>query len=147
MIPWYRRKLDTRASRGGEMGVDGVVRKGGEFEPFYVPRPLMPQIDPADHDKLIDFALKRGVVIKELFIPSYMLLHHQRVNWDPSKWDGEVSDDPILTSNDHYILDGNHRAYGNLLSGRKSSIVMFGLEFEPAIDLLFQFPKVTSGAV
>lgn len=147
MIPWYKRKLDPRATVGGEIGVDGVVRKGGEFEPFYVPRPLMPQIASADHEHLIDFALKRGVVIRELSIPSYMLLHHQRVNWDPSKFNGQVSDDTILASNDHYILDGNHRAYGNLLEGRKSSIIMFGLEFEPAIDLLFQFPRVKSGEV
>lgn len=47
----------TRAPSGGHTGLDGKFRRGGEFEPFYVPRQDMPQVDEVDYVPLLaDFA-------------------------------------------------------------------------------------------
>ena len=53
--PWFERPLDHRAPKGGEEGVNGHHYKGGEFLPFYVPRPVMPQIEHHDLNALIRF--------------------------------------------------------------------------------------------
>jgi hypothetical protein len=143
--PWYERPLDRRAHAGSEEGLNGREYKGGEFMPFYVPRPVMPQIAQSDLDALIHFTRQRQIWVQRYVAKSTMLIHHQRVYWDPKRWDPKLANTPVLVASDFFILDGNHRAFANRKHRLESHIIQFGLPFEPAIDLLFSFPKTTSG--
>jgi hypothetical protein len=143
--PWYKRPLDTRAPFGGEVGINGHKYKGGEFMPFYVPRPVMPQIEHHDLNRLIRFVRESGIwVLRHVFAPKD-LHNHQRINWDPKKVDHQKANTPVIIAQDHFILDGNHRWYGHKIAGTMVSAIQIGLPFEPAVALLFKFPKTTAG--
>lgn len=139
---WFEHELHTRAPAGGEEGVDGRFYTGGEFEPFYIPRPVMPQIDEVDLPDLILFIRERGVVVEEVEIDPNELLFHQRVDMNKvHKLDPKVLAKPLLTSIEPYVLDGNHRAAGHKLEGTKAPAYRIAAKFEDAMALLFAFPK------
>jgi len=142
MYQWYKHPLDTRATKHGEIGVDGKEYKGGEFLPFYIPRPEMPQVDEIYYPELFLFIEAQHVSLKlEKFDP-HALHAHQRVNWDKVRtMDAETLAKPILTSEDGYVLDGNHRWTAHVLNKTEVNAYVIGLEFEKAIELLFSFPK------
>ena len=145
--PWYERPLDHRAHKGTELGVNGFEYKGGEFMPFYVPRPVMPQIEHHDLNALIRFVRQNRVwVRRDTYVPQ-RLHNHQRINWDPHRWNAKTANHPVLIAVDYFILDGNHRWYGHLKMGGSVPVVQIGLPFEPAVELLFQFPKTTAGQI
>lgn len=143
--PWYERAMDTRAHAGGEKGVNGHQYKGGEFLPFYVPRPVMPQIEHHDLNRLIRFVREAGVWVRRHVYTPKALHAHQRINWDAKRYDPKAKDYPVLVALDCFILDGNHRWFGHLKMGGMVPTVQIGLPFEPAVELLFRFPKTTAG--
>lgn len=153
---WYDRPIDTRAKAGGEVGVDGKERKGGEFEPFYVPRTEMPQIDQKDYKALIAFANRKGVTISLGVFQPEDLKHHQRVDdsklkatikAEPIAEEIEKASEPVLVSKDFYVLDGNHRLDSHKLQGTPVIAFVIELGFEEAIDFLFSFPKTSISTV
>lgn len=131
------------APHGGEIGRDGKFRAGGEFEPFYVPRPLMPQVDDADYDALLAYANSKGVTWRFKTFDPYALHAHQRIKLSrvleiPDK----VLKIPGLVSVDLYILDGNHRWEGHVIKNTDFPAYQFDLCFDAAIKFLLSFPKV-----
>lgn len=140
---WYDRPLDRRAPAGGEIGVDGRARKGGEFEPFYVPRPVMPQIDEADYPALHAFAATQGVSMDPCTLATDALRAHQRVDAIILReMPASVLSKPVLASGDLFILDGNHRwAAHKKLHLPQVAAIKVGLEFEEAIRFLLFLPS------
>lgn len=138
---WFDRPLDRRAPQGGERGCDGVMRRGGEFEPFYVPRPVMPQVDEKDLPALLRFASARGVVVRLERRAPDTLKFHQRVSaFHVRQMDAATMAKPVLASGDGFILDGNHRLAAHKRDGSELDVITLELDFEAAIALLFQFP-------
>lgn len=141
---WFDRPLDRRAPAGGLIGVDGEFRRGGEFEPFYVPRPAMPQIDEADYPALFDFADAQGVHWGRVILPPQIIHPHQRVNVDKARhMDDATLAKPILVSVEPNVLDGNHRWYAHKERNTPVPCVQFALPFEDAVKFLFSFPGGT----
>jgi len=142
MYDWYDHPLDTRAIAGGETGVDGREYKGGEFLPFYVPRPEMPQIDEADYPAFFEFVKARGWSYHLETVDPKTLHAHQRVAWNKviTMTPAGLAK-PILVSRDGYVLDGNHRREAHIRDGSDVCCYVLNLDFEAAIRLMFSFPK------
>lgn len=145
MYDWYDHAIDSRAPRGGETGVDGKQYKGGEFMPFYVPRPEMPQIDEKDYPEFFEFVESQGWSYHKESCDPHTLYFHQRVVWNSkTRINSEVLAKPILVSRDGYVLDGNHRATAHLQLDTDVPAIILNLDFESAIKLMFSFPKTYS---
>lgn len=127
-------------------GIDEFGRhfKGGEFLPFYVPRPDMPQVDAADQPKLVADALKAGIGISFEVEPVNALRAHQRILKERAVgMPLEVARKLIITSNDAYILDGNHRWFNRVILKKPViNSMRLALPFEQAIPWLLKLPYV-----
>lgn len=76
----------------------------------------MPQIQAADYARLQRFCAERNVTVAM----------------------------PLLVSSDSFVLDGNHRLAEHLQAhSRTVHVLRLGLEFLPAVRLLFAFPGVS----
>jgi hypothetical protein len=143
MFKWFGTPMDVRAPHGGEEGLNGRWYKGGEILPFYVPRPIMPQIDEQDFDEFIAFAKSRGADVRLTTFDPLDLHAHQRI--DPIKlarMPDSVRAKPIFVSLDLYILDGNHRWAMHLMTHSQDvPALQLNLRFADAIQLMFNFPK------
>lgn len=141
MTPWYDLpKIERRASQT-ETGIDGRVFRKGEFMPFYVPRPEMPQIDESDLERFIDFALLQGVGITHAKRCPTTLRAHQRIDLDHAlNMPPEVAAKPVVVSADGYVLDGNHRWFFHARQGTDLNVIEVDLPFEEAIRLMFAYP-------
>lgn len=140
---WYQRPLDPRAPRGGEIGVDGRERRGGEFEPFYVPRLVMPQLDESDYPAFLSYCNGAGVAVEAVTLPPSAVRPHQRV--DLAKVRAMGSDalaKPILVSEEPFILDGHHRWAEAARIGAELQALRLSLSFESAVAFMFGFPRV-----
>lgn len=139
---WYGRPMLARAPAGGydEFGKHFAA---GEFLPFYVPRPLMPQIDEADLPDFLIFANAQGVQWSQGRIPPNRLHAHQRVEVDRVRhMDPALLEKPVLISADGYVLDGNHRWHAAWkLKLPDIPAVSLTTTFELGIALMFSFPK------
>lgn len=141
MINWYQQPYQHRAPRGGVERF-GRTYKGGEFLPFYVPRPVMPQINEEDYYDFIAFANEKGAEIKVNYIDPKQAKPHQRIDRiHAAKMPPEVRRKTIFVSRDWYILDGNHRWKLHALERSKIAVYQIDLPFEEAIGLMFAFPK------
>jgi hypothetical protein len=139
---WFEHPLHSRAPCGGEEGVDGRFYRGGEFEAFYIPRPVMPQVDEADQADLIAFIRERGIEVTEETVPPEDLHFHQRVDMKKvHAMAQDVLDKPLLVSLDMYVLDGNHRAAGHKQVGTPANCIVIGAKFEDAMAVIYAFPK------
>lgn len=140
---WYDAPLPQRAPAGGLIDpLDGRFYTGGEFTPFYVPRPLMPQVDEADYLELLSHAAFAGVDVVSGLVEPDLLIAHQRIDRIHAEMmPEEVRRKPILTSRGGFILDGNHRWMLHKLEGSPIHTLRFALDFEDAVKLLFDFPK------
>jgi hypothetical protein len=142
MTNWYDQPLHHHAQRGGEVGVDGKLRRGGEFEPFYVPRSVMPQVDEADMPALLRWVSVHGCSVTEVVRSADQLRFHQRVEMSRVvSMPSEVYEKPLLISRDGYVLDGNHRATAHKLKGEPADCMMIDADFQRAMQLLFSFAK------
>lgn len=141
--PWYSAPLARRAPVGGiHDPLDGRDYKGGELLPFYVPRPLMPQIDESLYPALIQHLVRQGLEVSRLMVDPAALRAHQRIDrLHMEQMPREVLDKPILISGDDYVLDGNHRWWAHVKLGIDPvAAIRIGANFEPAIAALFEFP-------
>jgi hypothetical protein len=131
----------TRAPAGG-VSEYGRVFRGGEFLPFYVPRPDMPQVDEANLPELVARAFNAGISPTFDVTDPRRLRAHQRV--DHARAAGmplAVKLKPILVSSDGYVLDGNHRWWAHVHEDDGYiSVIRLGLPFEQAIAWLFELP-------
>jgi hypothetical protein len=138
---WCDLPLDDRA-KGLEQGCNGKLYRSGEFMPFYVPRPVMPQIDECDQAGFVQFATQQGVVIRHDTYSPDQLKPHQRISIDHAiNMSLDVAAKPIIISSDMFILDGNHRWYWHEQHDSKLNCIVVELEFEQAIKLMFNYPK------
>lgn len=141
MTDWFEH-LDTRAPKGGEIGVNGVCYQGGEFMPFYIPRPVMPQIDEADYPDLFAFADAEGVSIVTGEDDPRLFRAHQHV--DRIRVESLTEDllrKPALVSVDRFVLDGNHRWAGHVAKATPMPYHELLLPFDLSMKFLFAFPK------
>lgn len=132
----------ARAPKGGIDTLEGHYA-GGRFVPFYVPRPLMPQVDEQFYPQLIaDAKDYSGVALDVVKIDS--VFPHQHIDkLRADHMDMRLRMKPILVSRDSYVLDGNHRWWANVHKGAPwISIIRIGLEFDPAIAWLRDRPYV-----
>lgn len=140
---WYDAPIPTRAPRGGLTDpLNGLQYHGGQFLPFYVPRPIMPQIDEADYADFIGFCRARGCnVMRETVDPGEVRAHQRIDRIHADRMPPEVRAKPIFLSADSYVLDGNHRWLLHALEGSPISAFRLMRKFEPAIALMFEFPR------
>jgi uncharacterized ParB-like nuclease family protein len=142
---WYDSPLPRRAPTGGlTEPLNGHTYKGGELLPFYVPRPLMPQIDESDYPALFAFLQGKGIAVETVTLETATLKQHQRVDsFNPAAMPVDVLAKPVLISADYFVLDGNHRYVAHLHLGLETinCIRLDGLSFEDAIAALFSFPN------
>jgi hypothetical protein len=145
-MAWFSNHIPTapnsHAPAGGTVGLDGHYRRGGEFEPFYVPRQDMPQIDEGDLIPLIVHLTKKRVNVRNALVPPDDLLFHQHVF--ESRIPASTSPDmerPLLVSGDGYVLDGNHRAVAHKRLGTRPPCLIIDADFTEAMALLFSFPR------
>lgn len=141
---WYDRPLDQRAAAGGEYGLNGVFYRGGELMPFYIPRPIMPQVNEEDYPALRHFAATLGVNVTEKFLDCKALKVHQKVDKfkvNLMKNDPLLLKKPLLVSAEPFVLDGNHRYWGHFAERTPVPVLEFELPFEAAIKFLFRFPR------
>jgi hypothetical protein len=134
-----------QAPKGGATGVDGAYRLGGEFEPFYVPRPLMPQVDEDCYFELLQYVQQHGHAWSYAEVDPSTLQPHQRIDHDRARhMDPLCLKKPVLVAQDGYILDGNHRWWEHNHLGLPIRTISIDLPFAAAIEFLFSFPKTYS---
>jgi hypothetical protein len=132
--------LEWRAPKGG-ITEFGHYYKGGEFLPFYVPRTAMPQIDEKDLPELVRFALDHDVKPTFEAVDPRNLRAHQKVERRYLFMPPFVMFKPLLTSQEAYVLDGNHRWHAHVQKGSPAvPIIRLSLPFEQAVKFLFEFP-------
>jgi hypothetical protein len=117
---------------------EGQRDNEGRFEPFYVPRPLMPQVHHRDYPELLAYLHERMVEVSRVELPCIDLQFHQRVG---SIANVHNPDKPVLISLDRYVLDGNHREEWHREHHEPVSCIMIHLPFGDAIEVLLAFPK------
>lgn len=142
VIPLPDRSSARRTPKAGAVGLDGKYRRGGEYEPFYVPRRDMPQVDEGDMLDLISYITKQKChIVTELVGPD-RLLFHQRVDEScVPPIDSPLMNKPLLVSAEGYVLDGNHRATAHKRYGTRPVVLRLHADFTDAMRLLFSFPK------
>lgn len=141
-MAWYDNSLSRRAPAHGAIGLDGQYRRGGEFEPFFIPRQLMPQVDEEDLVALLAFLTKRKTHISIRQVDPDDLLFHQHVFEDRvPAIDSADMNKPLLVSAEGYVLDGNHRATAHKRYGTRPVVFRLATDFTDSMKLLFSFPK------
>lgn len=138
---FLKHPLHSRAPKGGEVGVNGHFYKGGQIESFYIPRPVMPQVDWDDITALCEFAVSRSCEVKDGIADPNEVKFHQHVDMDKIvNMPLDLLEKPILISQDMFVLDGNHRAEKHKLLGTAIPYIMLRKPFEDALALLYAFP-------
>lgn len=127
----------------------GQLREaGGRCGPgvgISIPRDEMPQIKGEDFQEFLKFARERGVVLLHKTVPADELsptqaeFRQERVDAIPA----EKLRDPILVSQDLYVLDGTHRWVKHWQADKRAEVpvVVLGLDLRPALELMKEFPK------
>ena len=139
---WFTQPIPRRAPAGGCTDpLNGRAYRGGEVLPFYVPRPIMPQLDEAAYPGFLALCEARGVTVERVTVNPATLRNHQRIDRiHAAAMPDEVRAKPILTSADGFILDGNHRWALHRQLGLPVACYRIGLPFEQAVALLFSDP-------
>jgi hypothetical protein len=141
MNKWFLQCFHQHARHGGERWF-GRAYRGGQFLPFYVPRPVMPQIDEEFYPEFIEFAAARDVEVIVRYLPPKLLKAHQRIDrFKAARMPVEVASKTVFISVDHFILDGNHRWMYHRLHRSLVPCFEIKLPFNEAIALMFAFPK------
>jgi hypothetical protein len=106
-------------------------------------REEMPQIRTPDFEDFLEFVKSEGVSITERTIPTEDISPTQS-EFRQERVDAislEKLDDPILVSDDLYVLDGTHRwIKARQTEKEQMSCLVIGLELDDALDLMRQFP-------
>lgn len=132
--------MNAHAPVGGA-DVFGRHYKAGEFLPFYVPRPSMPQVDEKDLPRLVADAMG-GPRVEFDVAKVCKLRAHQRINHHIAKaMDPRVKLKPVIVSSDGYIVDGNHRWWSHVHAGDEwINVIRLGLSFDIAIRWVLARP-------
>lgn len=141
---WYDAPIPRRASSNHFVDpLNGKEYTTGEFLPFYVPRPIMPQIDESDYDDFLRFVASKGVAVAHKKVSTRDVRPHQRIDKIAIQRMPEAArQKPVFISIDGYILDGNHRwAFHIMMHDQELPAIELGLPFEEAIKLMFSFEK------
>jgi hypothetical protein len=133
------------AQRAPAGGIDayGHHYLGGEFAPFYIPRPDMPQVDESDLPALVARAFDGGYAVPAFEVVDPRTLRaHQRIDHAKARaMPNTVKLKPALVSADGYVLDGNHRWWAHVHAGDDAmAVIRIGLPFGRAIEWLFAQP-------
>lgn len=133
--------IPARATRAGVDPVNGQRYAAGEFEPVYIPRQRMPQIEPQQYPALLRLCRARHVSVTRATVNPASLKVHQRAPLSEvqSLTPAQLRV-PVLVSADGYVLDGNHRRAGHLRAGTRCPVLRLGLPFCAAARLLFSLP-------
>lgn len=114
----------------------------GRFQPFYIPRGIMPQVDEADYPELFTFLHGRGISIDRGLRHPWELHFHQHVDMAHVRaMPPEVEGKPVLISQDGYVVDGNHRTAAHMKDGRLVEVIVIRADFHVAVDAVRAFPK------
>jgi hypothetical protein len=105
-----------------------------------IPRERMPQIDEADLLSFVDFAIKRGFVMRRGFIDPRRVRGRQKVRSIPDA----LLSKPVLISSEPMTLDGNHRWMRHVLAKTEMPFIQVCADFSSALILMFAFPKTYS---
>jgi hypothetical protein len=144
---WFSHVQDTirhHASQD-EYGVNGKLYHRGQFEPFYIPREIMPQVDESAFDELFAFLSEHGITVSRTMAELDTIRPHQKV--DHKRIHGLLSRSPlmakpILVSSDGFIIDGHHRFEAHRQNGDSSlPVIRLSATFKDALPILFAFPK------
>lgn len=125
--------------------IHGKSYTKGEFLPFYVPRQFMPQIPPDHLSRMVAIAAADHRLPPTFeCVDPHSLIPHQRVNHRlVACMPPTVKHSLVLASADNYILDGNHRWWGNVADACPyMNIIRLQLPFNDAIKWLFELPWV-----
>ena len=133
--------------RGGIVGETNRYYSGGEFLPFYKPRPLMPQVDDKAYPALLAWCEFMGVGVSRETVAPRTLKAHQRIDRHKAeRIPDSVMVIPLLVSADGFILDGNHRWLAHCDRALPVTVIRLALSFDDAIGALFQFLRDTTHA-
>jgi|SRR6187455_751983 len=128
------------APHGGEIGENGLRYRGGEFVPFYKPRPLMPQVDDKAYPAMRLWLTENAIPFFTEAVDAWTLHPHQRIDAvKAANIPDSVLAIPLLVSRGGFILDGNHRWLAHLERGKPCEVIRIGLPFDDAIAALFKF--------
>lgn len=132
-----------RAPRGGLTDpINNRFYRGGELLPFYVPRPVMPQLNEEDYHDFVAFLAMKDIAVDMIERAPDQLRAHQHI--DPIKAERmtpDIREKPIWISADDFILDGNHRWLAHVMDNTPLDCLQIGLPFDEAIDVMFAFPR------
>lgn len=114
----------------------------GHFEPFLIPRALMPQINEADYPELFAWLEAQSVgVEQDIFHPDELRLHQRMDRHSLRAMPLAIEREPILVSRDLYVIDGNHREERHKEDGRMLSAFVIDRDFAEAVMLVRAFPR------
>jgi hypothetical protein len=133
--------MNAQRAPAGGTDLYGHHYLGGEFLPFYVPRPAMPQVDEKDLPRLVADAMT-GPRVDFDVVPVRGLRAHQRINHGIAQaMDPKVKLKPVIVSSDGYIVDGNHRWWAHVHAGDEwINVIRLGLSFDIAIRWVLARP-------
>jgi hypothetical protein len=122
--------------------------ENGEFLPFYIPRPKMPQVDDQYYPWFVSLAFKgedyNGPGCNFEVVPVNSLRAHQRINKRRADtMPADLKLKPIIVSSDGYIVDGNHRWWAHV-HGKDEwiNVIRLDLSFDNALDWTRSLPFV-----
>lgn len=133
----------AHAPRGGAE-VFGRHYNGGQWLPFYVPRPAMPQVDEMDLTRMIADLFATGVQATFEAVHPKELRAHQRVDHAKARsMPNVLMVKPVIVSRDSYIVDGNHRWWAHVHHESEAMLVIrVDLPFDDAVAWLLKQPYV-----
>jgi hypothetical protein len=137
----------NHAPHGGTIGENGLLYRGGEFVPFYKPRPLMPQVDDKAYPAMRLWLTDNAIPFFTETVDAWKLSPRQRIDAvKASRIPDSVLAIPLLVSREGFILDGNHRWLAHVMQGKACQVIRIGLTFDDAIAALFRFLSETPNA-
>lgn len=126
-----------------QIAADAARNMGVPVVDIPIARKEMPQIRSADLPAFAEWAEARGVNVSNKWIRASVLQFKQAVDAEHARaMPDAVLEKPIVVSCDMVVLDGNHRAAANAALGNMANVVIVGLPFAGAVDLMFEFPGV-----
>jgi hypothetical protein len=106
-----------------------------------IPREQMPQIDEKDIPRLLVWLGSQGVGLSAGHCSAEGLQFHQAVILEKvHAMSSDLMAKPILISEDHGVLDGNHRGARHVIEKLPCPFIRLHTDFSHAINLLKAFP-------
>lgn len=117
-------------------------------ETLGISRFKMPQIDAKHHDHFVAYTKKNGINVKNKTLnPSTLIATQSQFNKakisaiTDSMVSGKYKPNPIMVSNDGYVLDGHHRWLAHKELKQKIPVLEIGLPVDKMYTFLHEYPK------